>query len=100
MAKLYKKESFLRNAKSIDNFYLDVNYLAPMRPTTRDVEWTIDNRYDERPDTLAYELYGSSRYWWVFANRNPDILKDPIRDFKAGVTIFLPSEETVFNVTR
>jgi hypothetical protein len=51
--------------------------------------------YDERPDLLAYELYGSTRLWWVFTLRNPDLLKDPIRDFKSGLTIFLPSADSV-----
>ena len=41
------------------------------------------------------ELYGTVRLWWLFALRNPDILVDPIEDFKAGVTIFLPSGESV-----
>jgi hypothetical protein len=35
----------------------------------------------------------------VFALRNPDILKDPIRDFKAGIVIKLPSMESVNAVT-
>jgi len=28
--------------------------------------------------------------WWVFALRNPDVIKDPIRDFKTGVVIIVP----------
>jgi phage tail protein X len=51
-----------------------------------------------RPDILAYKVYGTTSLWWVFALRNPDILKDPIRDFKAGITIKLPSPESVKSV--
>jgi hypothetical protein len=44
---------------------------------------------------LAYDKYGSSRVWWVVVLRNIDDIKDPIRDFKAGTTIMLPSKNTV-----
>jgi len=39
---------------------------------------------------LAFDLYGTPRLWWVFAQRNPDQIEDPIYDFKPGVTIQLP----------
>jgi hypothetical protein len=44
---------------------------------------------------LAYKVYGSTALWWVFALRNPDTLKDPIRDFKAGTVIKLPSADII-----
>jgi hypothetical protein len=43
-----------------------------------------------RPDLLAYDIYGDSQLWWVFAVRNKDVLKDPIYDFVPGQTIYLP----------
>jgi len=96
MAVQYRKESFLRNAKPLDEIFLDVNRVPTVPSSTQDVEWEIEPKYAERPDVLAAEIYGSSRYWWVFAARNPDVLKDPIRDFKSGTTIFLPVESSVF----
>jgi len=48
-----------------------------------------------RPDLLAFEKYGSSRYWWLFAMRNKNIITDPIQDFRAGVTIRIPKIENV-----
>ena len=48
-----------------------------------------------RPDLLAYDRYGSSRYWWLFAMRNKDIIIDPIQDFKTGITIRIPKLENV-----
>jgi hypothetical protein len=39
---------------------------------------------------LAYDLYNDSRLWWVFAQRNPNRLKDPVFDFVAGTSIYLP----------
>jgi hypothetical protein len=31
--------------------------------------------------------------WWVFAQRNPNRLKDPYFDFVAGVGIYLPKAD-------
>ena len=62
-----------------------------------DQSYTIERTYAYRPDLLAYDLYGSPRLWWVFAQRNPDQIEDPIYDFKPGVTIQLPKPA---NITR
>ena len=57
-----------------------------------DQSYTIERTYAYRPDLLAYDLYGTPRLWWVFAQRNPNELEDPIYDFKPGVTIQLPKK--------
>ena len=76
------------------------NYLDVLNPRTLTAEqddqsYTIERTYAYRPDLLAYDLYGSPRLWWVFVQRNPDQLEDPIYDFKPGVTIQLPKKETL-----
>lgn len=53
----------------------------------------IEPKYHRRPDLLSYELYGTSKLWWVFAAVNPDVIKDPIFDFTAGREIVLLSKE-------
>ena len=60
-----------------------------------DQSYTIERTYAYRPDLLAYDLYGSPRLWWVFVQRNPDQLEDPIYDFKPGVTIQLPKKDSL-----
>jgi hypothetical protein len=62
-----------------------------------DQSYTIERTYAYRPDLLAYDLYGSPRLWWVFAQRNPDQIEDPIYDFKPGVTIKLPKPGNISN---
>lgn len=91
----YKKGSFIRNPDIIDGKFMGMNELPKVLKNVKDESYIIGHGYDERPDLLAYKLYGSTRLWWVFAQRNPDILKDPIRDFKAGKQIILPAEEVV-----
>jgi len=75
-------------------------YLDMFKPRTLTVEdddqsYTIERTYAYRPDLLAYDLYGTPRLWWVFTQRNPDQIEDPIYDFKPGVTIKLPKKENV-----
>ena len=62
-----------------------------------DQTYTIERTYAYRPDLLAYDLYGTPRLWWVFAQRNPDQIEDPIYDFKPGVTIQLPKASNITN---
>jgi len=95
MATSYRKESFLRNAQRLDALFLDVNTVPSIPVNNDDVLYAIEAKYQERPDILADKIYGSTRYWWVFAARNPDQLKDPIRDFQSGVEIYLPVESSV-----
>jgi len=75
--------------------YLDI--LSPRAITAEldDQSYTIERTYAYRPDLLAYDLYGTPRLWWVFAQRNPNEIEDPIYDFKPGVTIQLPKPANI-----
>ena len=75
--------------------YLDVLNLRTLTAEDDDQSYTVERTYAYRPDLLAYDLYGSPRLWWVFAQRNPDQIEDPIYDFKPGVTVKLPKKENV-----
>lgn len=57
--------------------------------------YTVEPKYQHRPDRLAYDLYGSSKLWWVFAAANRDQLEDPVWDFVSGLKITLPSPNSV-----
>lgn len=94
MASFHSKDSFLRRAP-VKGLYLDINQLPSVPKSRGDQLYEIEHQYEGRPELLANELYGTVRLWWLFAMRNPDILIDPIEDFKAGVTIFLPSGESI-----
>jgi hypothetical protein len=91
----YTNESFIKNFSVMEGKFLDVNKLPTIQASPYDEDYVIPQQYDERPDLLAYQLYESSRLWWVFAMRNLDEIRDPIRDFKAGKTIKLPAENIV-----
>lgn len=62
-----------------------------------DLIYEIDHQYNHRPDLLAYDLYNNSGLWWVFAQRNPNTLIDPVFDFITGIQIYLPQQLTLQN---
>ena len=91
MAK-YRADSLYRNTKVVSNQYLDTLDLASIdidNTSTKTV--TIQPKHEEKPDLLAYDLYGNAKLWWVFAEYNPDILVDPIIDFVGGMKITVPT---------
>ena len=59
---------------------------------------TVSPAYHQRPDLLAFDLYGTAKLWWVFAQRNMDIIRDPIFDFTAGTSIYVPKKSSLFRV--
>ena len=71
------------------------NYLGilSIRPVSADIDdflYTIEPQYTYRPDLLAYDLYGEQNLWWVFMQRNLNVIQDPILDFVPGLQIYIP----------
>jgi|TARA_B100001123_G_C15275531_1_gene1012025 alpha-L-fucosidase len=91
MAEYSRTSPYFETDLSADN--LDILNPRTITAEEDDQSYTIERTYAYRPDLLAYDLYGTPRLWWVFAQRNPDRLEDPIYDFKPGVTIQLPKKE-------
>lgn len=52
-------------------------------------------RYNNRPDLLSYDMYGTPRLWWTFAMLNPDQIQDPIYDMVAGKSIYVASNTSI-----
>lgn len=74
----------------VDGQFLDVMINRSIPKDDTDNYWIITQTYHMRPDMLAYDLYNDSRLWWVFAQRNPNRLKDPLFDFSVGTGIYVP----------
>lgn len=94
MAAEYNKFSPYYETKTFGPF-LDTMVNRSIPKNSLDVEYRIDAVYRYRPDMLASDLYGHSSLWWVFAARNPDIIKDPIFDFFPGQRIYIPNKQTL-----
>jgi hypothetical protein len=78
--------------------YLDVLSIRPVSAEDDDVLYTIGPQYQYRPDLLAFDLYGDATLWWVFIQRNLDVLEDPVFDFVIGKQIYLPKNSSLSTV--
>ena len=76
--------------------YLNILKIRPVSAATDDTLFTITPQYNMRPDLLAYDLYGHAELWWVFVQRNMDVLQDPIFDFTPGTQIYIPKGSSLF----
>jgi hypothetical protein len=79
----------------IRNWYLDIWQGVSIEATGRDLLYSIPPEFNLRPDLAAFNFYGSPKYWWVFALRNKNLIKDPIQDFIAGRIIYIPAKEAI-----
>jgi hypothetical protein len=92
--------------KSTSPYFLTKNsgqYLGPMNnrsipKLSDDQRFTITETYNLRPDLLAFDLYGTPNLWWVFAQRNPNALVNPLMDFTTGTQIYLPRKTVLQDV--
>ena len=91
---IYKKTSpwFITKQNTL---YLELLALRTIPTSDDDFKYVIENQYRHRPDLLAFDLYQDAKLWWVFAQRNRSILKDPIYDFSPGTTIFCPARANI-----
>ncbi len=90
MAKYKTTSPYYRTKQN--KLYLELLTIRPVPAEADDFLYTIENQYENRPDLLAYDLYGTPKLWWVFVQRNMDVIKDPIFDFVPGIKIYIPKK--------
>ena len=83
----YGNSSAYAKTKSKNNQYLDLLTIRPVPENSDDVRYTIEPQYAYRPDLLAYDLYGDRNLWWVFTQRNMDVIKT-VYDMEPRIEIF------------
>jgi hypothetical protein len=93
----YSNTSPWATTETVQN-YLSVLSIRPVAAESDDFLYKIEPQYTRRPDLLSYDLYGTSKLWWVFTQRNLDVLQDPIYDFIPGVEIYIPKKSGLFKV--
>ena len=77
---------------------LDLLSIRPVPAFSDDKLYTIEPQYNHRPDLLAFDYYGNKNLWWIFGQRNMDIIEDFIYDIATGTSIYLPSPSRVKDV--
>jgi len=73
---------------------LDGNYLGwwelnPITPSVDDITITIPKKYHQRPDLLAFDVYGKAKYQWLILQFNT--ILDIEVEFVEGRKITIPS---------
>jgi hypothetical protein len=96
MAQYQKSSPFFDSRQNKNN--LEVLEYREIPHEVDDHSYVVGKEFAYRPDLLAFDLYDDQNLWWVFQNRNPDVLKDAIFDFKEGTTIRLPKKSTLASV--
>lgn len=95
----YKKFSvYYETTNDPSGKYLDQYVTRNIPASLNDIRYEIGPKYNRRPDLLAYDLYGRSELWWVFAERNPNSLKDPVGDFLTGLVISIPNKQILLSM--
>lgn len=80
-----------------NQLFLEIWQPRPIPAEADDYDYIIQPQYNYRPDLLAFDIYGTPKLWWVFAQRNVDVIFDPIYDFKAGAVIKLPKKSKLLS---
>lgn len=94
MARVEKDTSRYANTPDVD-FYLDLWVTKNVEVSVNDQLMEVEPRYHLRPDMMSYDLYGTPKYWWIFAILNKDKLVDPINDFVSGITVYVPTRDRI-----
>ena len=81
-----------------DTWYLDFWNYREIDEDSTDYYITLTGKYNERPDLLSYDEYGTVDYWWIFAILNKDKLIDPIYDMTEGIVLRLPTLSRLSNL--
>src|SRR5210317_1331577 len=94
----YKKSSPWGNTNYSSSGHLSYFKIRTIPSEADDILYELEPQYIYRPDLLSYDIYGTPKLWWVFSQRNMDILQDPIYDFVPGTKIFLPKKDNLLRV--
>ena len=91
----YESSSPWFNTTIQGNSYLDILNIRAVPSDDDDILYVVQPQYAYRPDLLSYDLYGTKNLWWVFAQPNMEILKDPVNDLVPGLKIYLPKGDAL-----
>lgn len=96
-AVIYQKSSPYSNTPQVNQYigYLDFWNGTYIFPKNTDIYMQLDAQYQYRPDLLSYVQYGTPQLWWIFMLRNPDVIKDPVWDFVANISIYVPQKSSL-----
>ncbi len=80
------------------NWFLDNLNLPNLQSDPTDKALVVATQYDFKPYLLSDDLYGNQNYWWVFQVLNMGVIRDPIYDFRSGITIRVPTRDRLLGL--
>jgi len=100
MASIYNTSSpyFETRQKNDLIQYLDFMEYRDIPADDSDQALSVSSKFNQRPDLLSNDLYGTPDLWWIFIVRNPDQMVDPIYDLVAGLEIYVPTKQRAFGL--
>jgi len=69
--------------------------LDPVNADINDFITQVESGKEARLDLVAFGFYNDVELWWVLADRNRGIVRNPLR-MKVGDTLFIPPVDVVF----
>lgn len=94
---IYKETSPWKDTP-INEGYLDYFRIRPVPAEPDDFLYVIEPQFNRRPDLLSWVLYNTPKLWWVFMQRNLDVIQDPIFDFIPGTRIYVPKGNSLTKI--
>jgi hypothetical protein len=70
----------------------------PIPADASDERVMLDAKYDMKPDRFSNDVYGTPAYYWVFMQRNINLIRDPIFDFRSGMIIYVPTLDRINSI--
>jgi len=100
MTSIYNTSSpyFVTQQKNNLIQYLDFMEYRDIPADDSDQVLSISSKFNQRPDLLSNDLYGTPELWWIFIVRNPDQMTDPIYDLITGLEIYVPTKQRAFSL--
>jgi|LakMenEpi03Aug12_release.lakeMendotaPanAssembly.Ray.scaffolds.fasta_scaffold585005_2 hypothetical protein len=102
-AVVHKRDYFLKQDSSATG--TNFNRFVYMKPGNKDLpyDWRLNfnnvkidsttfiinqEKFVNRPDAIAYDVYGNAKYWWIIALFNE--IQDPFIEFYKGRELKIP----------
>jgi len=95
MSRKYKDTSPYFTTTIVNNSYLGFWKEREIKFDGTEIQYTIESKYENRPDLLSQKFYRTTELWWVFMVANPDKIHDSLHDLKSGLSITIPNQGAI-----
>ena len=84
----------------VNNEYLDIIEPRTIPISQRDLPYIIESQFHLRPDLASNEIYKTPKLWWVFSQRNFNILKSSPSLDQSALSTFSSGQKPLMSKIR